>query len=112
MIEQLKQVRFVLSILSGNAKVDELRKKIITEAGATDKRTGKPLKYADLPEQEKKDCDEAVEGLQELQGVFDDIVKAKAKMTMKFYKALQEAGFKADEALQIVSRQGVGTGVE
>jgi len=105
MIEQLKQARFVLNALVGEAKLDDLRKKVIEEAGVKDKKTGKPVKYNDLSATDKQECDEMVEGLQQLSGVCDDIVKAKAKMTMKFFKALKEAGFNEEQALLIVAHQ-------
>ncbi len=105
-LESLSQVRFVLGLLTGNSNKADLQKKIIAEAGATDE-DGRPLKYKDLKGEDKQGCDEAVEAMQQIQGIFNDVLKMKAAMTMKFFKALREEGFTEDQALQIVSRQQI-----
>jgi hypothetical protein len=98
-IEQLKGLRTALGMMAGSTPVDELRKQIIRDVLKED------VAYENLSERDKAGCDEAVAGIQEVSGVFDDIVKLKAAMTYKFFKALQLQGFTPAEALAITAAQ-------
>lgn len=102
MLEQLKAARFLLRSLSGTLDVNELRKKVIADAGAPPE-----TKYEDLPPDEKGACDEAVATLQELSGVFGDVLRAKARLTKDFFNALKHEGFSDEHALHIVAHQPV-----
>jgi hypothetical protein len=100
MLEQFGTARFLLTVMSGTAKVEDLRKQVMQQAG-------EERPYEQLSDSERDSCDEAVAGLQQLNGIFEDIVVAKARLTRKFFSALQKEGFSAEEALAITAAQPV-----
>ena len=102
MIEQFKMARFMLGLMAGTSNVDSLREKVIAEAMG---RNAVP--YAELKPDDKKECDEAVEGMSQLAGIFDDVIVAKATLTKRFFDALQKQGFTAAEALAITAAQPI-----
>ncbi len=101
-IEQFKAVRFLATVMSGTATQDQLRESVIAQAMEEN-----AVPYEQLKPNDRKECDEAVEGLAQLQGVFDDIVKAKAALTRKFFNALVAQGFDEAQALAITAAQPV-----
>ena len=100
-IEQFKLIRFMTGMMAGTMSDDALREKVIQEV------TSKNTKYEDLSPSDKKQCDEAVEGLKQLSGIFDDIATSKATLTKKFFDALQKQGFTAEQALAITAAQPI-----
>jgi len=107
MLEQLKAVRSMLSAMAGTADLNELRKKVIEEAGETDEE-GKPVAYESLAPKDRAGCDEAVATFQQMSGLFTDIIKAKARMTKQFFDALKAEGFDESQSLTIVAHQQAG----
>jgi hypothetical protein len=103
--EQFGFLRVFMGVLAGTTKKNDLQKWLLKQMNE-DERPQDRKKYEDLEGEDKEGFDAIVATVTELQGVFDEAVKAKAGMCFKFYKALQEAGFDKNEAIAIVAAQG------
>lgn len=112
MLDQIKTLgaqfgflRVFMGVLAGTAKKNDLQNWLLEQMNE-DEPPARRKKYKDLEGEDKEGFDAIVTTFTELQGVFDDAVKAKAGMCFKFYKALQDAGFEKGEAIAIVAAQG------
>ncbi len=99
MLDQLKMMSQTMSAMAGDGNRVALRKSLI----ALDEDA--PA-YEDMDEKEQSQVNEAVDAMMEMGKLFDKALKARAKMSYKFYSALMAEGFNETQALQILIAQG------
>jgi hypothetical protein len=102
---QLGFMRIFFGVLAGTAKKTALQDWLLEQMNA-EERPGRRKTYKDLDDDDKEGFDKIVGVFENLKGIFDEAVDAKAVMCYKFYKSLQNAGFTPQEAIAIVAAQG------
>jgi hypothetical protein len=103
MLEKLRDLQFVLSLLTGKGDKKTLEKKLLAQTGKS--------RRDELSKDEQKEFEELVEGMQSLNDIFDEVVTFQATLNKKYYDALIKTGFKPAEAIQIVAHsRGISSG--
>lgn len=103
MLEKLRDLKFVLGLLTGKSDAKTIKKKMLAEYGNGSE--------ADMSDSEKKEFNEAVEGMQALGGIFTEVVTFQAQLVKKYFDALKSVGFNDEQALALAAAgKGIVTG--
>jgi hypothetical protein len=97
MVEQLKQLSFIMDLLTGQMDNTQIANGLLATEGKT------PKDLEDLDEDDKKDFEDTVLTMRGVSDIFDKLVTSQAKVVKKYYDALLSVGFTNAEALTLAA---------
>lgn len=103
MLEKLQNVRFLLAAMCGLADEAAVKEMLLKQADTTENQ---------MSAREKKEFDELVRQMLNINGVFDEVANLQAALVKKTFDAFVKAGFSPEQALTLTAASKLIPSVE